>query len=219
MKTILKTIDDIMFRPKHFFDHLHTHGIKEPLKFLVIVSLFTQFFLIYYVLSSEIIIPIKYFGLNYTISLERTLFTFLILYAAAVIWTIFFNFLWPLLSHFFIKLFNRRATYKNTYKSLIYGNTPNYIAVPFFLIIVALGFSMLVINKPILLILLVISLAIWIGAECYSVVLRLMFISQTQKISIWKSLLCVYVFPMIILFIIEFFLLGTIIFFNVPTIL
>jgi len=210
MKHYLQTLNDIIFRPRHFFANISHQGIKEPLKFLVFLSLFTQFFLVFAFLKSAKPISLEKYGIPLTYTPHLTFFTFVLFYVFALIAVVFYNFLRPSITHFFVKLFNRRARFKDTYKAIVYSNTPTYIILPFYLVVVALGFSAALFQKPFLLILLIISLIFWLGAEAYSIYLHIMSISRLQNISWIKSLLCVYVFPTLVFVILEVIAFGTI---------
>ncbi|MBU0756626.1 MAG: YIP1 family protein [Nanoarchaeota archaeon] len=204
MKTTTKTISDIIFQPTRFFRKISHHGIKEPFKFLIIMSLFTQFFLVYHILRTGFEIPLHDLGLGANFTPELNLTTFLIVYVAALVWTLFFGFLWPAAAYLFIKMYNKKAKYRDTYKSIIYSGAPVYVTIPFYIILIGTGFGMLVTKSPLIVSLFVVSLIIQIIAHAYTIYLKLMSISRLQHISMMKSFLCIYVFPTALLIVAEF---------------
>ena len=201
-------IREVMFRPRHFFQITLNWGIRQPLRYLIWVSLFTQLFLVYSFLASGISIPLYAYGIDYVYEPSLTVMNFILYYIGFLIYSVIFSFLWPAVSHLFIRIFNRHALYRNTYKSIIYSGTPNYVVVPFYFIVIGLGFSYALLQRPWLGLLFAISLLIWLAGHAYSIYLKLISIRQLHNISIFKAFLCLYVLPTVLLIVVEVLVLA-----------
>jgi Yip1 domain len=207
MKDFLKTINHVIFKPAHFYQHIEKRSIKDAFIYLMVFALITQLLIVYnyfqrnrnYLLS-EFKIPI--------INIPFTWENFILLYVATVVWVIFFNLIRPALTHFFVRLYNKRALFRNTYKTIIYSNTPSYIVTPFYLTAVAMLFTMIFLKNVWFLVVFIISAAFWIGGDCYGIYLRLLGFKKLHHLSIFKSILCLYIFPMLFLLVLEIVVLA-----------
>lgn len=207
MKHFLKTINHIIFRPHNFYQNIDKHGIRETLKYLLIFALLTQLLLVYHYFFKGL--PQFFEGLNLPIiNLPFTWQNFILLYAATVVWVLFFNLIRPLLTHLFVRMFNRKALFRNTYKTIIYSNTPSYLMTPFYLSAVALLFTMIFLRNIWLFLLFIISAAFWIAGDAYAIYLKLLGFRKLHNLAVWKAFLCLYIFPMLFLLVLELIVLS-----------
>ncbi|MFT4311081.1 MAG: hypothetical protein ACMXX7_00470 [Candidatus Woesearchaeota archaeon] len=102
------------------------------------------------------------------------------------------------LVHLFIKIFNKKAKYKDTYNSLSFSITPGYVGVPFLVV----GLGLMAFTKGYLFVLGIISMIAYVLIEIYAFYIRAKALSDTQKISLFKSFLAIYVFSPITLLLI-----------------
>jgi hypothetical protein len=201
MKDFFHIVSNVIFKPGEFFKKIEREGIKRPFTYLILFAVFTQFFIVWNFLSNHYQFPYEKFNLPaVNLEIAFTWQNFLLVYVAAIVWVVFFSFFRPAITHFFVKLYNRKATYKNTYKAVVYSDTPCYLVTPFYLIAVALLFVMLFTGlKGWLLVLFIVSCFFWIGSDIYGIYLKLLAFKKLHGISMWRGFLCLYVFTWVVL--------------------
>ena len=168
-------------------------GIKHAFWYLIVFLLFTQFFMVFY--YSEVSLPKAGFAIDLSVEM------FLVIYIITLAVLVGFTFLRPWLTNLFVKLFQKKAVFADTYKVMVYGASPGYVVTPFFV-----GFMMGIVFLPktglwllVLALLGVISLA----GLIYEWILRVKGMMKIHKISVWPAILCLYVFPLLLLILIE----------------
>jgi hypothetical protein len=214
MRHFLKTINQVMFKPDKFYTGVQKQGLKEPMKFLVIFALLTQILVVYHYFHKGYDSIFQRLNIE-VFSIPLTWQNFLLLYVGAVVWVIFYSFIRPAVSHMFVRIFNKNALYLNTYKTILYSNTPSYLVTPFYLVAVGLLFSMMFFHSTFLLILLIISVIFWLAGDVYGIYLKLLGFRKLHKLSIWKAVLCLYIFPMLFLIAIEVIVIFLVVLFMI----
>lgn len=92
--------------------------------------------------------------------------------------------------HLYVKLFRMKSSYEDTYKALGYSVGPGYLAMPFFLLCIAI-FPML--NGFLLWLVFLVSAFMALTLELYGMYLRSVILSEVQKISLVKSFIAIYI--------------------------
>ena len=191
-KTLLDT--DSFFREAKKEETIR-HALKYLLTFTLIFLLFTTY---YYVSNINILLrkTSAILGQPPLPQIEITLGTFILFYIGLTAYIMLFSFARYWIIHLFVRAFNKKARYKDSYKALTYSITPGYLGGPFLLISFMLApflsnWWAMVIFAP--------SIIIYAASEIYSVYLRSKALSIVQGISQAKALLCIYVFGFIAL--------------------
>jgi hypothetical protein len=217
--SFLKTVKHILYKPKDFFEESKKiKGFREPVKFLIIFTLIVLLFLTFYYINNinqYTSAVSKITGMEEpSITVELNLVNYLIIYVIYALLMIGFSFVKYWVVHFYVKLFNRKAEYADSYKALTYSFTPGYISMIFF---VLAFFALLLAQKTgswLVWVLFAILSILFIILELYSIYLRCMAMNKIQGISLFKSFLCIYLFGLPT-FIIVIFILELILFFLV----
>jgi|FLOH01.1.fsa_nt_gi hypothetical protein len=200
MKQFAKKIKHVLVKPKDFFKQVKQEkGFMEPLKYLFLFLLITQIFMVFYYFEN-------YFD-KFNLELELNLLNYIIVYAITTILTIFISFIRPALTNIFIRLFSKDHKLEDTYKGMVYGLTPDYVATPFFVVTMIFLSATILLKNNWLLILFIISAIITLAAAIYTTILRIYGIAKLHKISFWIAFLCVYIFPVILILLFEIIVL------------
>lgn len=192
-------IKRVLLQPHKFFkkDATRITSWKHPVYYVVLFSFFAAFFLAFDFFKSDFLAEY----LPFSVSLW-------VIFIAFFIVLVLSSFLRYYIIHVFVRLWNKKAEYKVTYKALAYGTTPGWLSIPFFalsLYVYSLANDLLLF--AVFLLLLGISLCF----EGYAMYVRSIGLSKLQKISVLRSFLSIYVFGFVCyfvaLFVIEFILL------------
>ena len=132
----------------------------------------------------------------FNIYIDMNIYTISLFYISVFSLMIILSFARFGLVHVFVKIFNDKAKYKDTYNSLSFSVTPGYFGVP----VMVLGLGLLAFTKSYLFILGIIFMILYIIIEIYAFFIRAKALSNTQNISFFKSFLAIYILSPITLF-------------------
>ena len=187
LKTILLEYDTALSMIKK------ERGIKHAFFYLLLFLLFTQLFMVLY--YSKVSLP------RLGLSVELDLSFFILVYGVTSLLLIGFSFLRPWLTNLFVRLFQKKARFEDTYKAMVYGASPGYVVTPFF---VGFMLGMAFLPKAGIWLFFLSALGlISLAGLIYEWILRVRGMSSLHKISIWKAILCLYVFPLLLLILVE----------------
>lgn len=188
-----KTVDILKQKEDVFQDIAKEKGLKNA---VIYFSLFTILFVLvstnYYLQKLTEITQqaIDILGLNVVLQIPNTI-QFAVIFAITFILSLIaMTFLKYWIIHLFVKIFKIKSTYQNTYKALSYSVGPGYLAMPFFLLCLAI-FPML--DSFLTWLVFLISFAFAIVLEGYGMYLRSVILSKIQKISVIKSFIAIYI--------------------------
>jgi len=201
MKNFARKVKHVLVSPSNFFEKVKKEkGLKHPIRYLVVFLLITQLFMVFYYFKHTF----AKFGFNVNLSLA----TYILVYILTTIFTLFISFIRPALTNFFIRMFSDDNKFEDTYKAMIYGLTPDYLATPFFVITMIFLSATILLKNNLLLVVFIIAAIITLIAAIYSLYLRIYGVAKLHKISMLKSFLCIYIFPLLLIIVIEIIILS-----------
>lgn len=189
-----KTIRVLKNEENVFEEFQKEKGIRRAVLYF---SLFTLFFVListnYYLqrlteLSQQVV---DLLGLGVVLEIPTTMQFVVIFGITLLLSLISLTFLKYWIVHLYVKLFNRESLYENTYKALSYTVAPGYLAMPFFLLSLAM-FPMLQEGLAVWIVFLI-SVLFAVLLEVYGMYLRSHTLAHLQDLSFWKSFLAIYV--------------------------
>lgn len=197
-KNVIQKAKKILLKPKEFFNETKKEkGIKNSLKYILLLLLITQIFVVLYYFREEL----PRFGI------ELTTGNFIIIYVFITIFMIILSIVRSALTNFFIRFFSDIGKFEDTYKALTYGLTPDYIGTPFFIVTIVL----LAINKSLnsswILIAIIICAIVAGSATIYTIYLRTYGVAKLHKISLWRAYLSAYILPITLILFLELIIL------------
>lgn len=130
-------------------------------------------------------------------------------------------------AHWYVRLWNKQATFQYTYAVLTYGGTPGWLAMPFSVLFFYLLYQATTTHAGTTWLLAILSFVVWMAFEGYSIYLRIYALAKVQKITRKQAVLSVYVLGLltylvgivVIEFVVLFLLFGVLSLFGiVPTV-
>lgn len=198
----LKTAFQIVSKPKKFFKKINKIKFVETVKFVFFFIVLTQPLMAFYYLQ------------KFSDKLPTTITFYIIISISLILVTGMLVFLRPLLTHWFLRLLKGKSIYKTVYQGMNYGATPSYLVTPLIVVLLVLTIYNSNLGINILLTIFLIFLAIIIlAAELYTVYLRITSISKIAKVSLVRSFLAIYIFPILTILILETIIIFVSIFF------
>lgn len=204
-----KKIHNILLKPEEFFTKIKKEkGIKDAFLyysiFAVIIGFLTTIYL-YRVFSTTEIYSSLIQGMMFPILI--VLFIFILMTSIAGIFII------SGIIHLFVLLLNGKNRFSETFKVLIYGDTPRFI---FSIITVPISTLIIPVTKGVLsqkLIVMIITGIIGLAILIWSIYLKVIGIAKLQNISKFRAFAAVFLIPLGIL--ILFYIVLIIVFVNI----
>lgn len=201
MKDLISKSKKVLVTPKDFFNSIKKEkGLWKPLKYLILFLLLTQLFLVFHYFENVL-------GM-FEINIDLSLTNYIIMYLVTTIMVFVISFIRPAITNVFIRMFSDENKLEDTYKAMIYGLTPDYLATPFFVITMIFISATVWLENPFWMVLFIISSLITLVAAGYTLYLRVYGVANLHKISWIVAFLCIYVFPVILIIILEVAVLG-----------
>ncbi len=188
----LKTAFQIVSQPKKFFKKLNKIKFVETVKFVFFFIILTQPLMAFYYLQ------------KFSSKLPNTLNFYILISVVLILITGMLVFLRPLLTHWFLKLLKGKSVYKKIYQGMNYGATPSYLVTPLIVLLLLLTIynSSIGISIPLTIFLICLTVII-LAAEFYTLYLRITSISKIAKVSLIRSFLAIYIFPILTILLLE----------------
>ena len=194
---------DVLTKPEEFFkkDVERIKRWAQPITYLFFLTLIGAFFIsdrVKYLLKQLTQRAIDELGLQgalagYTPSALGIAGLFLLLVIVLLLATSFKYWV----AHLYVRLWNKKATFKKTYVILTYGGTPGWLAMPFSALFIYFLYKSLITGGTANWLLTIFSLTVWAGLEGYSIYLRIYALARIQGITKWQAVLAVYVLGLI----------------------
>lgn len=213
---ILPTAKDVLTKPKSFFVKNSPH-LQDWKKALLYLSVFSFLVTILMMINNQSFLHtiadyLENTGIIASGSLDFKvgLFGLIIMYIVMSIFLVLSTTLKYWVSHWYTKIFNQKATFKETYAVLTYGGTPGWIASPFFvgagaLFVLATKMSTWLLVPALLL------GASYLCLELYGMYIRVIALARVQEIKPIEAVLALYIFGvptfLIMLFVVEFIII------------
>lgn len=192
LKSFETKVKEILLNPSSFFKKAKKEqGIHHPIRFLIVFLLITQIFIVFYYFKNVF----TQYGWNFQLSITN----YILVYIVLTVFTLIISFIRPALTNFFIRWFSKENKFEDTYKAMIYGLTPDYIATPFLIITMIFLSATILLQNNWYLVIFIISAFITLVAAFYTLYLRMYGVSKLHKISMWKAFLCIYIFPVLLI--------------------
>jgi hypothetical protein len=216
-KSLFPTVKKVLIKPEVFFekDIAQINRWQQPIMYLLFFSIIGAFFM-----SGQTMEFFKEFTFalmealqleNFFVGFTPSALGIAGLFILLVIILLLATSLKYWIAHWFIKIWNKKASFKYTYAILTYGGTPGWLAMPFSALFFYFLYKATVMHSSIDWLLTMLSLTIWLGLEGYSIYLRVFALAKKQKISKVQAVISVYVLGLLaylfIVMIIEFVLL------------
>ncbi|MBD3209607.1 YIP1 family protein [Candidatus Woesearchaeota archaeon] len=195
----LPTAKDVLVKPESFFKEelRRINQWQQPVTYLLFMVIIGAFFmsnqaklflkeLTYGIVES---LGIENVFVSYTPSTLGIAFLFLLLVVVLLLATSFKYWV----AHWYVKLWNKKAKFQNTYAVLTYGGTPGWLAMPFSALFLYLLYKAITTGSSVTWLLSFLSFAVWAGLEGYSIYLRIYALVRIQKITKLQAVLSVYV--------------------------
>ncbi|MAE12958.1 hypothetical protein CMO92_00195 [Candidatus Woesearchaeota archaeon] len=194
MISFLKKAGRILFNfDTAFKDIKKEKGIRSAFWFLLVFLLFTQLFMVVYYAK----VSLPRFGLD----VELDVSVFLVLYVVTTVLLVGFAFFRPWITTLFVRLFRVGARFQDTYKVMVYGASPGYMVTPFF---VGFMLGLALFPKVGWWIVLLIGLGlVSLAGLVFEWVLRVKGMARIHRIGYFYAVLCLYVFPLVLLIVVE----------------
>ncbi len=205
MKNIIITAKKVLLKPNEFFEKeiKKIKGWDKPVSYLVFFTFFTTIFITFAHIENT---------QNYILWLEKTLMidtplepmkitllSFISTYLFLSILLIIGSFFRYLCTHAIIRIWNKKARFEETYKTLSFSTTPGWLATPFLVIFSLMLYLALKNPRGIIWnIIMITSLLIGLALTIYSIYLRSYSLAKTQKISVWKSFTAIYILGLLL---------------------
>lgn len=192
---VLKEVKEVLLTPNKFFKRIEKDKkFSRHLIFLVVLVFFIMLFLTYtYIqqINQYITAFADQLGVGHIIEqIPLNLTTYAIFYFSLAIIFILLSFMRYWITHWFVLLFNGKKPYRETYKAMVYGRSPEYITAPLLLGLILL-FPF--IANPLAIAAIVVIAIPFLALSIYQIYIKTIGLASLQKISKLKSFLSIYV--------------------------
>lgn len=203
----LPTLKQVLIKPEDFFDRdiRRMQRWAQPISYLLVFTVIIAFFFssnvkkLFLAFAESII---KALGVDYLLlSYEPTMWSIAGLFLLLVIVLMLATSFKYWVAHWYVRIWNKKATFKHTYAVLTYGGTPGWIAMPFFTLTMYFLYMAYFNGGPSNWLLTFLSAAVWLTLEGYSIYLRVYALAKVQKITKLQAALSVYVLGLITYFV------------------
>ncbi len=221
-RNFFDTAKAVLTNPKEFFaeEREKKHHWKELLMYLGIFSILASVFLTPKRAQQIENLLLKQ-PLPFDVSLNLTVGAAIAFFIGNIILLVLLTSMKYWIAHWFVRMYNPKATLKKTYAQLTYGGTPGWLAIPFFIVGWAMLFLAIEQRHFIFWFGAIICLIVWLCLEGYSIFMRVYALAHVQKITKTQAFLSAYVWGLlsylVILGIIELILITVILLIFVAT--
>jgi len=194
-----RTVDSLI-KPKIFFKGIKPErGLKNPLIFLIIVTLITFLFLTYHHIAlmnsliQQIVGIYNELGIDMVApQFELTFSFYVIAYFILAFTFIMISFLWYYITHLCVRIMGGKHGYDQTYKVMTYSLSADYLTLPAF-IVSFISLTVTVVNYSIIpFIIFIVSTILYLIPSFYRLYIRLVGLEKLQEMSKLRAFIAAY---------------------------
>lgn len=199
----LPAVKQVLIKPEDFFekDIKRINRWAQPITYLFFLTVIGAFFIsnqpknFFKELTFKVVetFGLQEYFVGYEASTINIAFLFIVLVIVLLLATSFKY--WVV--HWYVRIWNKKATFKHTYVVLTYGGTPGWLAMPFSALFFYFLYQALTTQAATSWIFTILSLVVWAGLEGYSIYLRIYALAKIQNITKRQAVLSVYVFGLL----------------------